>query len=67
VHDQDTAAGVSVAELAQALDVGEKTIRRRIQRGELSAVRVERPQGPEWRDMLDPVTTRANEHASGVG
>jgi len=64
--DQDTAAGVSVAEAAQALGVGEKTIRRRIQRGELSAVRVERPQGHEWRVMLDPVTTRTNGHANGA-
>jgi excisionase family DNA binding protein len=60
------AAGVSVAEAAQALGVGEKTIRRRIQRGELSAVRVERPQGHEWRVMLDPVTTRTNGHANGI-
>lgn len=67
MHDQDTAAGVSVAEAAQVLGVGEKTIRRRIQRGELSAVRVERPQGHEWRVMLDPVTTRTNGHVSRVG
>jgi excisionase family DNA binding protein len=66
VNDQDTAAGVSVAEAAQALGVGEKTIRRRIQRGELPAVRMERPQGHEWRVMLDPVTTRTNGRANGV-
>lgn len=66
MHDQDTAAGLSVAEAAEVLGVGEKTIRRRIQRGELSAVRVERPQGHEWRILLDPVITRTNGHAGGV-
>lgn len=67
MNDRETTAGVSVAEAAQVLGVGEKTIRRRIQRGELSAVRVERPQGHEWRILLDPVTTRSDGHTGSLG
>ncbi len=40
---------LTLAEAAKRLGVTEKTLRRRIQRGELTAIRVPRPQGHEWR------------------
>src|SRR6266508_4055616 len=45
-------AGMTITAAAQVLGVSEKTIRRRIGRGELVAERVERPHGFEYRVQL---------------
>lgn len=50
---------VTIGEAARILGVGEQTIRRRIKRGELTAVRVERPQGHQWQVVIDQVVTRS--------
>ena len=44
---------VSIAEAAKALGLSEWAVRRRVKSGKLPAIRVERPQGYEWRISLD--------------
>ena len=44
--------GWTIAQVAQTLRVSEKTVRRRIERGDLPAFRVPRGRGYEWR--VDP-------------
>lgn len=46
------AQGWTIAQVARALSVSEKTVRRRIDRGDLAAYRVPRGVGYEWR--VDP-------------
>jgi hypothetical protein len=53
VSDQVNQEGVSVADAVRILGVSEKTIRRRIQQGKLAAFRLDRPQGHEWRVVID--------------
>ncbi len=45
--------GISVQEAAAQLGLNEKTVRRRIHLGQISAIKVPRPQGFEWRVYLD--------------
>ncbi|HLZ07302.1 MAG TPA: helix-turn-helix domain-containing protein [Chloroflexota bacterium] len=58
MDDQVGGEGVSVAEAMQILGVSEKTIRRRIQQGKLAAIRLDRPQGHEWRVVIDQDMTK---------
>lgn len=51
-------AGLSVAEAAQRLGVSERTIRRRIQTGEIRAASVDTPQGHTW--QIDPASLPAH-------
>lgn len=62
-HEQPA---VTLADAARRLGVTEKTIRRRIKRGELAAVRVMRPQGHEWRVKLPAVQVADQVDAAGV-
>jgi excisionase family DNA binding protein len=47
--------GISVQEAAEHLGLNEKTVRRRIHLGQISAIKVPRPQGFEWRVYLDGI------------
>jgi excisionase family DNA binding protein len=47
--------GISVQEAAEDLGLNEKTVRRRIHLGQISAIKVPRPQGFEWRVYLDGI------------
>ncbi len=51
---------VGIAEAAQVLGLSEWAVRRRIKSGKLAAIRVERPQGYEWRVSLDQVAPEGN-------
>src|SRR5919201_5305686 len=57
---------VTLAEAARRLGVTEKTIRRRIKRGELAAIRVMRQQGHEWRVKLSGVQVADQLVGAGV-
>jgi hypothetical protein len=46
---------MSVQETAEHLGLNEKTVRRRIHLGQISAIKVPRPQGFEWRVYLDGI------------
>jgi excisionase family DNA binding protein len=48
---------LSVKEAAQAMNVSDRTIRRRIQAGTLKAKEVEGPYGKEWRIPSEVITT----------
>jgi excisionase family DNA binding protein len=63
------AQGWTIAQVARALEVSEKTVRRRVERGELPAFRLHRGRGYEWR--IDPaglgLATEAIGASSAVG
>ncbi len=56
---------LTIAEATKALGVTEWVIRRRIKRGQLAAIQVERPQGYEWRVALRQDTPDAPSDALG--
>ena len=58
-HAVHADGSVSVQEAAQILGFSEKTIRRRIKAGTLTAHRLPTSQGYEWRVQLDAVTDQA--------
>jgi excisionase family DNA binding protein len=58
---------LSIAEAAVRLGVSEFTVRRRVRSGKLAAVRVERPQGFEWKVIAGslPAPDAADQHVAG--
>ena len=55
--------GVTISDAARVLGISEQTVRRRVRRGELPAIRIERAQGYEYRIQL-PLPHRPREAAS---
>ncbi len=57
-------SGMSVQEAATHLGIHEKTVRRRIKEGKIPALRVDLPQGYEWRVYPDglPEDAQVNDH-----
>jgi excisionase family DNA binding protein len=56
----ETAEGLTLAEAAAQLGVSTDTVRRRIQRGDLSARQVDTKFGPAWRVLLGSAPVPAN-------
>jgi excisionase family DNA binding protein len=57
---QDTAEGLRLTEAAAQLGVSTDTVRRRIQRGDLSARQLDTKFGPAWRVLLGSAPVPAN-------
>jgi excisionase family DNA binding protein len=52
MQDAQQPEGLTIAEAAAHLGVSSDTVRRRIRRGDLSAMQVHTPNGPAWRVLL---------------
>jgi len=61
----DTVREIDLREAAAWLGISERTVRRRLHRGELEGRQVPTAQGPAWRIRLDTLPPSSNGHDTG--